>query len=445
MLQLAAVTAVALAAIALAPTMSTAQAGGNRVAPAVPATPATPVAHAVMSHIAPPALPAPPDAPEAPAPPAERRSRERAREEASGPRAWLGVMLSGEDGTRIGSVSEESPAEEAGLKRGDRIVEIDGKEIRYANDILRTMRSMSPGDRVRVRVERDGGEKTLSVTLGERPEPRREFRLRTPDHEIEMNDDDESGDDNDEEGEEIHRHGDHHDSGDRGENGDDGDREKVIIMGPDGHMRHMGPMGPMGHMGMMGGSRNYLGVEILQMSEALREAMKAPRDKGVLVNQVVEGSPADEAGMRAGDVIVGVGDESIEDTGDIGSALSDHDAGDEVSVQVIRNGSERTMKIKVARRPGPSGRRGALPPGTNREWIGLSEKDKQELQRTIERAMEQAHEAMRQVHEQMKEHGQEMKIMQEQLREQSRKIKEQIRQEIQGGRSTVRASNVFDI
>jgi S1-C subfamily serine protease len=69
-------------------------------------------------------------------------------------------------------VMEDSPADEAGLKVGDLILEINGKELDEEDDLAEWIREYKPGDQIELEIERldDDGRITLSVELGEHPE-----------------------------------------------------------------------------------------------------------------------------------------------------------------------------------------------------------------------------------------------------------------------------------
>lgn len=85
-------------------------------------------------------------------------------------RAWLGVRVAYEaDGARILEVVPDSPAEEAGLRPGDRIVAIDGEPVDAKHPLPDTLRRYRPGDTVRLTIIREGAEQTVSVTLGRAP------------------------------------------------------------------------------------------------------------------------------------------------------------------------------------------------------------------------------------------------------------------------------------
>ena len=70
-------------------------------------------------------------------------------------------------GVYIQSISDDSDAKKAGLKVGDRVVSIDGNEVKTSGDIKKTIQSKYPGDKVLVTVIRDGREKKINVELTE--------------------------------------------------------------------------------------------------------------------------------------------------------------------------------------------------------------------------------------------------------------------------------------
>ena len=71
-------------------------------------------------------------------------------------------------GVKIGSVIEGSPAEKAGLKKGDIIVSIDGKEVKTLKEYSDTLKTYKPGDKIVVAVVRSGKKIMLPVVLGAR-------------------------------------------------------------------------------------------------------------------------------------------------------------------------------------------------------------------------------------------------------------------------------------
>ncbi|MEO8663328.1 MAG: DegQ family serine endoprotease [Bryobacteraceae bacterium] len=72
-------------------------------------------------------------------------------------------------GALIGDVTANSPAQKAGLEKGDIILDINGKPVNSSAELRMRVSLMAPGTKVNVKVFRDGAEKTLPLTLAEMP------------------------------------------------------------------------------------------------------------------------------------------------------------------------------------------------------------------------------------------------------------------------------------
>ena len=86
--------------------------------------------------------------------------------------AYLGIQVSdaaGSGGAKVDSVVSGSPADSAGLKAGDVITAIGGKQISTADDLTAAMNVYKPGDKATVTAHRGGSTKSISVTFGTRP------------------------------------------------------------------------------------------------------------------------------------------------------------------------------------------------------------------------------------------------------------------------------------
>src|SRR5215213_9848872 len=82
-------------------------------------------------------------------------------------RAMLGVVTEGDDkGAEILSITKESAAEKAGLKKGDIITKIGTKKIESTDDVTEAIHSHKPGDKVEVSYLRDGKEQKVTAELG---------------------------------------------------------------------------------------------------------------------------------------------------------------------------------------------------------------------------------------------------------------------------------------
>jgi len=75
--------------------------------------------------------------------------------------------LDSSKGVVVNDVFEDSPAEKAGIERGDIILEMDGQEIKGVGHLRNTVATVSPGTKVKLLIYRDGKERTITVKIGE--------------------------------------------------------------------------------------------------------------------------------------------------------------------------------------------------------------------------------------------------------------------------------------
>jgi S1-C subfamily serine protease len=88
------------------------------------------------------------------------------------PHAYLGLSTAQatRGGAQVGDIVDGGPADKAGLKANDRIVEIAGTPVHDPDDVSAAVNARRPNDVVRVVVERGGERRTLTVKLGEQPD-----------------------------------------------------------------------------------------------------------------------------------------------------------------------------------------------------------------------------------------------------------------------------------
>jgi len=85
---------------------------------------------------------------------------------------WLGAaIVPTPDGLAIGSVIADSPADKAGLKRGDVVKSIDGTAVSDMGGLRDALKDKKVGDSVALSITRDGDAQDVTVTLEARPEP----------------------------------------------------------------------------------------------------------------------------------------------------------------------------------------------------------------------------------------------------------------------------------
>jgi putative serine protease PepD len=73
--------------------------------------------------------------------------------------------------------------------------------------------------------------------------------------------------------------------------------------------------------------------------------------QGALVAEVTDGSPAANAGLKTGDVVISVDGNDINGPEGLGAAIRDHKPGDSVEITYVRDGQEHTITVKLAERP----------------------------------------------------------------------------------------------
>lgn len=97
-------------------------------------------------------------------------------------------------------------------------------------------------------------------------------------------------------------------------------------------------------------SRGWMGVSIQNVDENAAKALGMDEPKGALVAGVTSGDPADEAGIRTGDVIIALDGDSVEDAGDLTRRVGKYAPGSKISVTVLRKGDEKKLEMTLGER-----------------------------------------------------------------------------------------------
>jgi S1-C subfamily serine protease len=109
--------------------------------------------------------------------------------------------------------------------------------------------------------------------------------------------------------------------------------------------------------------RAYLGVSTAEVDSEIARELNLPAQRGALVQSVVRGGPADDAGLRGGnrqtqqglaaggDLIVKVGDRPINDPSALADTIAKLKPGEEVRVEYFRGDERRTAQVKLSERP----------------------------------------------------------------------------------------------
>lgn len=216
---------------------------------------------------------------------------------------WLGVYIQDIDrdlkealnleskkGVLISGVADDSPAEEAGLEEEDVVIEFDGKRVRNTSGLTRLIRKHSPGDKVNLVIIRDGKEKSVAVVLGKRP------------------------------------------------------KSELEIVEPFLGDLYM-PKAGVYSFAYFSGSR--IGIKVQDLTEQLGDYFGVEDGEGALITEVEEDTPAEKAGLRAGDVVVEADGEDIDDTGDLREIISEKEEGEKVEIRIFRDRKPMTFQVEV--------------------------------------------------------------------------------------------------
>jgi predicted metalloprotease with PDZ domain len=198
-------------------------------------------------------------------------------------------------GVLVDRVVAGSPAEQAGLESGDVILAIDDEKLGGNRDLTRLLRDRNPGDEVKLTIQREGKQRRLKATLGERPQRQVDGRGL--------------GD------AEIWRWFD----------GDEKDTRLILR-----------------DLGLNKLTRGYLGIV------AVDEGADRDRRQGAAIGEVVENSPASRVGLAVDDLIVAIDGKTIDGTEALEQFLDETKPGDEIKVRVVRGGKEQEFTIELA-------------------------------------------------------------------------------------------------
>jgi serine protease Do len=302
-------------------------------APSIPNAPAAPHAYPAPLPAVAPELPAPPQEP-APAPPAVAstlfvtgnflgvRTEEVTREN------MQRYGLSGEPrGVGVREVVKGSPAEKAGLRANDVIVRFDGEPVPSVRKLTRLIEESAPEHVARITVLRGGAEQELSATLA-----RREPFMSAGGEGFFSISPDSFG---------------------------DAVRNSKQWKLNEQKMREKWEEMARKHSSLFGSTRR-IGVTTNALGKQLADYFGVTH--GVLVSSVEEGSPAEKAGLKAGDILTEADGQKVEDSDDLSRAIGAKQEG-EVTLTVVRDRKQRTVRVTPERRATPQGQ---FMPGTFR-------------------------------------------------------------------------------
>lgn len=255
--------------------------------------------------------------------------------------AFLGVSTEEETeheegGARVDYVVDDSPAEEAGIEKGDIIISFDGATVRGPVGLTKKIHAREPGDEAVVVVLRDGKRHEFTVELGKRSDswsiiaPGLEGlagTIRIP--EIDAGKFRVLAEDLAEAGEGLGGLlGGTYVFGDCDEDDEDCEHRNQFFST------------------YVWTGRPTLGVQLVEVTPELREHLGGEEKVGVLVSKVLDGTPADKAGIRVGDLIIAVDGETVKNSSTLRKALHGK-TGETFPVEVIRDRTPLSIEVTI--------------------------------------------------------------------------------------------------
>jgi len=192
--------------------------------------------------------------------------------------------LKADFGVVITSIEEDSPADKDGLMEDDVIQQVNDVTIRRTSTLTRIIRKIKPGEKARIAVVRDGKEKNITVTIGS---------LKSS-------------------------------------------HSYAFSVSPGKNV-----------FNWYGGGGAYLGVQLHELNQDLATYFGVKADEGALILAVEEDSPAEQAGLKSGDVIIKIDNEPIADPGDVQDIISDLEEDDEIKIEIIRQNKKQTIDVTL--------------------------------------------------------------------------------------------------
>jgi len=95
----------------------------------------------------------------------------------------------------------------------------------------------------------------------------------------------------------------------------------------------------------------FLGVQMQELTDELRDGLDIKVEKGILINEVIDDSPADEAGLHDGDVIVAFNGKDVESPRQLRDLIAERKSGDTVKIDVIRDDREKSFDVTIGEWP----------------------------------------------------------------------------------------------
>lgn len=224
-------------------------------------------------------------------------------------RGWLGVSMDSKDGkVQILQVVKSSPAEKAGIRKGDVIKKINGETIKTTGEVQKIVRAFKPEQKVKIELTRVKKPQAVLVVIGELKEGK---RMAAQSYSYYYN---------------------------------------QGINAPFPEFRESIPA-PENFVYHVVGSR-ILGVEVAPLTPELAKEFNVEEGTGLMVTRVHKATTAEKAGLRPADIIVKVGNQRINNNNDLRKALDELEDNEVVPVELYRRGKMKKIEVVPDKRQG---------------------------------------------------------------------------------------------
>lgn len=214
------------------------------------------------------------------------------------PKASLGILVSETPpsatthGVTVRAVSENGAAGKAGIHKGDLITRVGTEAVQNYEQLEKVLAAHKPGQKLPVTVTRNGKEKTVQVTLGER-----------------------------------------------------GNSSAAMAQ----QFEQQQGNAPRPRLGSRPSA--YIGVEAEPLTPEMAHQMGIQAEHGAVVRNVTPDSPAAAAKLETGDVITEIDGKPVEDITQLRSAVESSGVGKTITLTVLRQGKSRHVKVTLKRAP----------------------------------------------------------------------------------------------
>jgi serine protease Do len=223
-------------------------------------------------------------------------------------RGWLGVgLFSKSDGpVKIREVTQNSPAQKAGLHEGDTILTIDGKVTQTPDEVVKIVRALKPQQKVNIELLRGKKKESALVVIGEAKEGNFNWRYRF---------------------------------------NPDSDENIFVPEFPESPPRQQR------FFYNIGGNRT-LGVEVMRLTPELAREFNIKEGTGLMISKVYAKTAADQAGLQAADIIIKAGNKPIKTNSDLRTALNETAENEAIALEFYRKGKLQRIKVVPDKREG---------------------------------------------------------------------------------------------